>query len=1593
MQQIVRNWYQTLFSIFLSITIVLSGTPVQLFLRAHAETPPPEDEQIGIVGGTAQVAPMVSEELDIEAQQARAEDEKLNHEDTEGEDKAEIEYQKSIEELREAFGSEGHREAHLDPFLITRQKVIDDREKNLESVVKQQEIEDYLDRIKDLEFSKEQLNQLLIQVNDKIANNNHIVAETKASFANALTERINELTLQLEAVKGREGVESQEYADVETKLAETQKAIFDIRTNKADLALSENQIEEFTRIQQDIISRLNIIEMEYEDLKKNDPREDSNLKIDYMIDQELKTRHYYGHKMRLVLESEGKTMEEVRQEDFTQSLSPRFSKSVHEYSDVENVHFSITDHKGRIMHDFLNPIHSATFFGEYLVFIESSPTSELGDTVKVRFIDLRFSKVNIGNAPLPVFTLPVKIQGFNKSLSHENGYLKVGDQRLSIQQFAMMSQAQQVLFNVNVALVDPASYENAKPLIKEVFEFFALSMESMDESFKAEMDKAIAATPYFDKITENMKARTAVNPAKSKANIEKALEDGKLNEAEFQQIKTALNANESLIETNRALANGRSFMTRMNLLTHHIMQPRPEGSPKLFNALVMAAMPKTPDERARAMALTKGSFGARLVKYGAATGGVLLAASMLPDGYDISLYQTFDLISATSQHFQGYLEHINYGVAYVELAKDAFITSVTGWTYFFDSYLADGKWTKFLFGLGQVLLVPVKLFAGIHFFTNTIKMGYKTYLVRKLNSNDLSFFKAFKEAAKTDNKSYWDSLSDAETKSSGSKDVSEITEEEVELLNQHIHRLKEGRDGIDSVKRDIRKGTFGTISPVRSFANTISGIGVIVKSAKYSLTQIGKVVSKLNLTSDNSVLTALSRAYLSYSSLRSTFRTNALIWNYAFMVRSYAWSPSKWALFMIYPDYFRVAVRSIPDQPAPTKENPKNVIPGKQHFPSIYNGGLDSWLTRIKKLISTPIRVWSSEKYDVPVTTTEILKQTREFEKEIIKLEIAAIEVAKNKAQMALIEEIRDPKRLMALFDSTQRQGEVSTGIRHLNDKKLKSLTKKERLFYQAYFTRTFDLIMQKSIAELTTFESTETDPKAFARAFKKQLLAEGITLDPEHFSQENIKALTQDAESLINFDEVKEWSHNVATKMDQFGTRAELRLRHGVLQTMHPQNGQIKRFLKVTEKVNDPRAMERAMRSQVSSLTTGIPLGIISALGLYAGVQTGILMPFDPAGMDTETHLNYMSRYLFYAGFIPGLVLSLLAHTWMKLQTDALIDSKGGFDQAMISNHDSKRGFWRYYLKNTFANPENKWRNNHTYQLGLIWSNIPAAAVTILASNLYGLGRIDVETFLAQYFLIFGTFLTGWNMKIGQGFELASSWVSSKIPRNLRSHPKAQKFINESLQKRRMGFEFFENIYGIVITENIAGDMLVLKDNVKHGTRAFIRMIFGGETPTTLIVNAANAVQKTFSSVPGIDQIRDSIVKLFSNKYEAFERFPERLPKVPGIPQVGENPNLPKNGIAEFFGKTLGFVTTWGSMAVGPYAIVDYFQKRRERKLQAQGEEMAKRRSHMAQLNSDGYKNPVPSKEDTNTAVSPRIITPHVYAEQNSCAEFLKAN
>ena len=196
----------------------------------------------------------------------------------------------------------------------------------------------------------------------------------------------------------------------------------------------------------------------------------------------------------------------------------------------------------------------------------------------------------------------------------------------------------------------------------------------------------------------------------------------------------------------------------------------------------------------------------------------------------------------------------------------------------------------------------------------------------------------------------------------------------------------------------------------------------------------------------------------------------------------------------------------------------------------------------------------------------------------------------------------------------------------------------------------------------------------------------------------------------------------------------------------------------------------------------------------------------------------------------------------------------------------------------------------------------------------------------------------------MGQAFELASSWVYAKVPRKLRASPEAQKYFNGQLQAKKTLFSFYENIWEVGLVDAIAGTMFILKDNVIYGSRAFLRLVFGGETPTIIAVNFADKMIEATRAIPGVGSLLEGFKTLISNNYEAFERFPEKLSMPPeGVQRVVENASLPKNAAAEFIGKAAAMVSTLGVFTATPYVISEYSQRRREAKLQKQGAEYIK--------------------------------------------------
>ena len=201
-------------------------------------------------------------------------------------------------------------------------------------------------------------------------------------------------------------------------------------------------------------------------------------------------------------------------------------------------------------------------------------------------------------------------------------------------------------------------------------------------------------------------------------------------------------------------------------------------------------------------------------------------------------------------------------------------------------------------------------------------------------------------------------------------------------------------------------------------------------------------------------------------------------------------------------------------------------------------------------------------------------------------------------------------------------------------------------------------------------------------------------------------------------------------------------------------------------------------------------------------------------------------------------------------------------------------KGFWRYYFKSV-VNPTNKWLANQLHYTKLIWANIPAAFITISITNFLMLGRFELDAFIAGYMIAFLTPLYGLNFKMEQAFELASSWVAAKIPKKFRSHPEAQSWINLQIQKKKLQFNIFYQSWEIVIGSIVGIFELMSTD--EYGKRSFVRLVFGGYTPTELAALGLRKVGDAFGFIPGVEVITSKCEDLLTNNYTDWQKVAPR--------------------------------------------------------------------------------------------------------------------
>ena len=325
---------------------------------------------------------------------------------------------------------------------------------------------------------------------------------------------------------------------------------------------------------------------------------------------------------------------------------------------------------------------------------------------------------------------------------------------------------------------------------------------------------------------------------------------------------------------------------------------------------------------------------------------------------------------------------------------------------------------------------------------------------------------------------------------------------------------------------------------------------------------------------------------------------------------------------------------------------------------------------------------------------------------------------------------------------------------------------------------------------------------------------------------------------------------------------KRRLNFRHYLLSSLDPENNnQMGRYSNGLKGLGDFTAMLRATRAENTSLFVEKPILFVVGMLLYAGIQDGsIFQPIHDEMFSSNSFL-FGSRALILNEFTIGILIGIMADSWMKVQENFRIEQMGGFSQSPLMS-DQRRSHLRYFFKSVYKNPQNKYLDQHLYRLGLVWSNMTAAFVTILIGDLISYGRFDLGLYLAGYLYVYLMPTMGMSAKLEQGFELSTTMIDARVPQALRLSKEARERGNKVKMRRRVQYSLGENAYGLALAPlGIASVM----GTEQFGQRSLLNLTFGAQ-PEEIVSGALQKTARLFEGTPLEQGVRN-----FAMACEAF--------------------------------------------------------------------------------------------------------------------------
>lgn len=1130
----------------------------------------------------------------------------------------------------------------------------------------------------------------------------------------------------------------------------------------------------------------------------------------------------------------------------------------------------------------------ATYDG-YVVFTHDNSYDPKTKTLWLSFLDLKKFDGLIGNEEIPVFRLPIGMDGPATKLEMRGQYLVINDKHaVGGKSLADASSVQHAAFNLTGNLVDLKTRSEELPLLDGVQKYISQYVQEELSAKKLEREGLVAADVQFAKLGQEIQAeldKLKANKPAAPLALTEAQKLAAQNDERFEQASVAidlygkrLGESEALAKTMREVQKreglNRQIKVRVALWVESLFAPRPNLSQHIKNALAVVYMKNGKKGQKAVDRLLQLTADRPMIGASAIAAASLYAVS--PETFGQVMEAGLGVGGAVGEYLMNIITNFPESAAKGTQATLGFFTEFTNSVY--PQYIANGAWLKTTAGVATLVAtlaalvgVPHTIFNLIGLYKDLRKDGRKgepitDRIIDRQNAFNTDFYKRIAE--------------DEGHRRNDGNDVTFSSEEEAEI--QDFIKVRKG----EIEKRESRKifGFWGRKKRAEKAAleaaqrEQAETLNRLVLAGDQSST-----IQKYKDAPDEfrDFYAAAKNLIFSQPALELSLGYWARIWNSWFGKRN---ATMEWG-------HARIMNTDVPV--FPLKPRPISVVnyilhptfisraaytrPGQITVPSQANGGLKSigaWALDGAGALVHKIRPQGTE--DVVAR----LRAVEKFEDQLIKAEDEIVEASFRAALAALPKFMKNKKDMEEVF-------QYST-ITSITDKQITYLSKSSQTFLRNYYESVYEDSMRKYLAEVERRENAALDNLPGEDGEPVTVLAEDVQADvpldaaPDVDIEQakNLASVKKLKAALVNLkvgqeapdyhldpalarqiaegsiasegENHFEYARTQAKKWISL-TNFTVNKKFGLSTGLDPKtNRTLARAEVVNRRLKSPSALGRAVRQEISKLKVTTGINIALALVFSAGIGSGAFKPIQDE-MFGPNSVMYLSKTSFYMGFASAFFMGLMADAWSKMQADARQDDMGGFGTIPMGE-DGEKGFLRWYWKQ-FTAKDNQAIKNWAYNMKLGYLNLPSAFLNLFLFDYMFSGRFDLSAFTAMFTIGMALPFGALASKLDQAFERSVHYAFRGVKdEKWAAHPEVQKLLLPEMQRMRDKYTWFNDLFW-----NFFGHLYSTIELIptKIGTRGFVRTVFGGGLIEEYIVNGAiDPLRRAVHGVPVVEQV-----------------------------------------------------------------------------------------------------------------------------------------